>query len=56
MRPLLLDAAARANRYLENLATRNVAPSAEDTKRLPDLGGPLPQKSGGPRSRARGAR
>lgn len=43
MRPILLDAAARANRYLEELETRSVAPSSEAVNRLPDLGGPLPQ-------------
>jgi glutamate/tyrosine decarboxylase-like PLP-dependent enzyme len=43
MRPILLDAAARANRYLEELETRSVAPSSESVNRLLDLGGPLPQ-------------
>src|SRR5437016_3485878 len=43
MRPLLLDAAARANRYLEGLESRSVVPSAEAISRLPDLGRSLPQ-------------
>lgn len=43
MRPILLDAAARANRYLEELDRRSVAPSSEAVNRLPDLGGPFPQ-------------
>ena len=43
MRPILLDAAARANRYLEELERRSVAPSSEAVNRLPDLGGPFPQ-------------
>jgi glutamate/tyrosine decarboxylase-like PLP-dependent enzyme len=43
MRPLLLDAAARANRYLDGLETRSVAPLPEAVNRLPELGGPLPE-------------
>ncbi|TMI77455.1 MAG: aspartate aminotransferase family protein, partial [Bacillati bacterium ANGP1] len=43
MRPLLLDAATRANRYLEGLESRSVVPSAEAISRLPDLGRSLPQ-------------
>src|SRR5438105_10103917 len=43
MRPLLLDAATRAKRYLEGLESRSVVPSAEAINRLPDLGRPLPQ-------------
>ena len=44
MRPLLLDAAARANRYLENLDARSVAPSPAAVERLSELGGPLPEQ------------
>lgn len=44
MRPLLLDAAARANRYLEDLNARGVAPSPAAVERLLELGGPLPEQ------------
>ena len=43
MRTLLLDAATRANRYLEGLESRSVVPSAEAISRLPELGRSLPQ-------------
>lgn len=48
MRPLLLDAATRATRYLEELETRRVAPSPEAVSRLSDLGGSLPQHPADP--------
>jgi hypothetical protein len=48
MHPVLLDAAARAHRYLEDLDTRRVAPSAEAVNRLSDLGGPLPEHPSDP--------
>jgi glutamate/tyrosine decarboxylase-like PLP-dependent enzyme len=43
MRPILYDAAARAARYLEDLATRRVGPSPDAVNRLPELGGPFPE-------------
>lgn len=43
MRPLLLDAAARANRYLQELDGRSVAPSSAAVGRLAELGGPFPE-------------
>ena len=48
MRPLLLDAAARANRYLLELDTRTVAPSSAAVDRLAELGGPLPEQPADP--------
>jgi glutamate/tyrosine decarboxylase-like PLP-dependent enzyme len=48
MQPILLDAAARANRYLEDLDKHRVAPSSEAVNRLSDLGGPLPEHPSDP--------
>ena len=48
MRPLLLDAAARANRYLADLNARGVAPSPAAVERLPELGGALPEHATDP--------
>ncbi len=48
MRPLLLDAAARASRYLEELDARGVAPSPAAVERLSELGGPLPEHPADP--------
>lgn len=48
MRPLLLDAAVRADRYLDELATRSVVPSPAAVERLSELGGPLPDHPADP--------
>jgi len=48
MRPILLDAASRAHRYLEELEMRGVAPSPHAVSRLSELGGPLPQHPADP--------
>jgi len=42
MSPILLDAAHRANRYLELLHERSVAPTADAVRALDGLGGPVP--------------
>ena len=43
MDALLKDVAARAARYVASMKDRRVAPRAEDTGRLSELGGPLPE-------------
>ncbi len=43
MKELLADAAARAARYIHNIDTRPVAPSAENVARLEALGGAVPE-------------
>ena len=40
---LFQDAAARAARYLRDLSARPVRPTPESLRRLPELGGPLPE-------------
>jgi glutamate/tyrosine decarboxylase-like PLP-dependent enzyme len=47
---LLSDTAARAARYLSSIADRRVAPLPEDTARLGELGGPLPEQPCDPAS------
>lgn len=47
---LLTDVAGRANRYLDSLATRGVAPTADAVKALDRLGGPLPEQGEDPAS------
>ena len=47
-RALLQQAAARAARYLEDLETRPVAPSAAALERLASLDRPLPESPGDP--------
>lgn len=48
MDALLNDAAQRAQRYLDDLDERSVAPLPEDVARLAQLGGPLPDGPGDP--------
>lgn len=43
MKDLLTDAAARAARYIRDVADRCVSPLPEDVERLASLGGPVPQ-------------
>lgn len=45
---LLSDAATRATRYLESLKTRRVAPTANATREVDRLCGPLPEKGEDP--------
>lgn len=45
---LLNEAAQRAQRYLDDLDERSVAPLPEDVARLAQLGGPLPDGPGDP--------
>jgi glutamate/tyrosine decarboxylase-like PLP-dependent enzyme len=42
-RPLLEEAAERANVYLDGIGQRRVAPTKAALERLPELGGPLPE-------------
>ena len=48
MTELLMDAAARASRYLSNVSERGVAPRPEDVARLSELGGPLVENPSDP--------
>lgn len=48
MEALLRDVANRASRYLAGLDGRSVAPPDGAVKRLPELGGPLPDEPTGP--------
>ena len=50
MRDLLLDAGARAARYIAGLPERRVAPLPEDLARLHSLGGALPDEPGDPQA------
>jgi glutamate/tyrosine decarboxylase-like PLP-dependent enzyme len=44
-RPLLEEAAHRANQYLDEVTSRRVAPTEAALARLPELGGALPEES-----------
>src|SRR5574340_1120449 len=48
MRELILDAAARATRYLEGLDDRGVAPAPEAVSALAGFNHPFPEKTGDP--------
>src|SRR3990172_13045963 len=50
MKSLLIETAERAASYLDSLAERRVAPTAEDLERLSLLDMPLPEKPGDPQS------
>lgn len=44
MKDLLLDASARAARYVSGIGNRRITPHPEDVARLSALGGPLPEE------------
>lgn len=48
MKGLLVEAAHRSQRYLEGLATRSVAPTAQDIERLSAFDEPLPEQPSAP--------
>ena len=50
MKDLLIDASARATRYISEIAGRRVAPRPEDIARLSSLGGPMPEEPCDPQS------
>jgi glutamate/tyrosine decarboxylase-like PLP-dependent enzyme len=45
MRNLLMDASARAARYVSEIGSRRITPRPEDIARLSSLGGPMPEES-----------
>jgi len=50
MKDLLLDASARAVRYVSGIGTRRITPHPEDIARLTALGGPMPEEPCDPRT------